>query len=57
MSSDDHILKLKDRHATLEAKIAAEIHRPLPDDDAISAMKREKLWIKDQIAAMERRPD
>lgn len=57
MSSDDQMHKLKDRHATLEAKIEAEVHRPLPDDEAISAMKREKLWIKDQIAAMERRPD
>lgn len=57
MSDGDRIDQLKDRHARLEAAIQSEVGRPHPDELSISAMKREKLRIKDQIAAMERQTD
>lgn len=56
MGSTNRIEQLKDRHAGLEAAIAAEINRPHPDDTTITQMKREKLRIKDAIAEMERQP-
>lgn len=57
MSDGDRIDQLKDRHAHLEAAIQSEVNRPHPDEMSISAMKREKLRIKDRIAAMERQTD
>lgn len=57
MSSTNRIEHLKDRHAGLEAAITAEVNRPHPDDTTVAQMKREKLRIKDEIAAMQRQPD
>jgi hypothetical protein len=44
---------LKTEHAQLEARLDEEAHRPLPDEVLIKEIKREKLRIKDQIAALE----
>jgi len=41
---------LRAKHATLEDKIAQEQRRPLPDEEHLTALKREKLRIKDQMA-------
>ena len=50
-------------HADLEARIDAEVKRPLPDDLLVQRMKRQRLKAKDEIAAIagvmrtvERRP-
>lgn len=44
---------LRDRHGRLEAEIAAEQSRPLPDTARLGAKKRAKLRIKDEIASLD----
>ena len=39
-------------HADLEARIDAEVKRPLPDDLLVQRMKRQRLKAKDEIAAI-----
>ena len=40
---------LEDRHAALEAKLAAETVRPKPDEAALAQLKREKLRLKEEM--------
>lgn len=49
MDTDARISALKERHAALEEKLNEEANRPMPDDAAIHAIKREKLHLKDEI--------
>jgi hypothetical protein len=51
MSLQDRIESLKAKHAALEHAIEAEARRPLPDTEQILELKRQKLRIKDEIAA------
>ena len=53
MSFSEQIDALKTRHRGLEQQIDQEISRPLPNMDMIHDLKRQKLRIKDQIAALE----
>jgi hypothetical protein len=43
----DHLLA---RHAKLDANLAAELKRPLPDPTTLRRLKREKLKLKDAIS-------
>ena len=54
MSMLDHIVALHARHAGLEAAVRLEIARPLPDEQRLSELKRQKLRLKDMIAALAR---
>ena len=54
MSQQDRIEALKEKHASLERAIDEENRRPLPNDDMISDLKRQKLRIKDEIYQLER---
>jgi hypothetical protein len=54
MSLQDRIETLRARHASLEQEIDKEIHRPLPNMDAVTDLKRQKLRIKDEIFQLER---
>jgi len=54
MSQKDRIETLKEQHAALERAIDEENSRPLPNDDMISDLKRQKLRIKDEIYQLER---
>jgi hypothetical protein len=54
MSLQDRIGTLRARHANLEQEIDRESHRPLPNTDAITDLKRQKLRIKDEIFSLER---
>ena len=54
MSVEDRSLALKERHASLERAIDEDTHRPLPNQDAIAELKRQKLRIKDEIYQLER---
>jgi len=54
MSVQDRIEALREKHASLERAIDEETHRPLPNHDAITDLKRQKLRIKDEIAELER---
>ncbi len=49
MNLQSRIETLKDRHATLEMRIANEDHRPQPDGDALSRLKVEKLRLKEEL--------
>lgn len=53
MSTTDRIDTLRDRHASLEAKLEDETSRPLPDESVVLALKRQKLAIKDEIMRLE----
>ena len=53
MSQQDHIEALKAKHAELERAIDEENSRPLPNRDAVSDLKRQKLRIKDEIFSLE----
>jgi hypothetical protein len=49
MSLQSHIEALKDRHASLETRIADEDHRPRPDTEALARLKLEKLRLKEEM--------
>lgn len=44
---------LERRHARLEAKIAQESARPLPDPMRVQWLKRIRLRLKDEVASLE----
>lgn len=46
-----HVESLKAKHAGIEARLHDELARPAPDDTTIRRLKREKLRIKEAIAA------
>lgn len=52
MSFEERIESLKNKHQALEEELHTETHRPQPDDEAISRLKREKLKLKDEIAKL-----
>jgi hypothetical protein len=54
MSMQDHIIALHARHAGLEAAVRLEIARPMPDEQRLSELKRQKLRLKDMIAVLSR---
>ncbi|WP_237213938.1 YdcH family protein [Falsiroseomonas oryziterrae] len=47
---------LEERHAALEARIAEEDHRPRPDADQLSRLKREKLRLKEEMERLKAQP-
>ncbi|CAK0764399.1 DUF465 domain-containing protein [uncultured Gammaproteobacteria bacterium] len=52
MSFEDRIQSLRMKHQTLETELQAETTRPMPDPDAVSRLKREKLKLKDEITRL-----
>ncbi|TVR84117.1 MAG: DUF465 domain-containing protein [Rhodospirillales bacterium] len=52
MSLDERIETLKAKHRALEAAIEQEDARPWPDEVEIHRLKKQKLLIKDEIAAL-----
>ena len=56
MSLQDRIESLRARHRSLEDAIDQEIARPLPNDETIADLKRQKLRIKDEIFQLEHAP-
>jgi hypothetical protein len=49
MSLQAHLETLKERHASLDARITDEDHRPRPDSDALVRLKVEKLRLKEEM--------
>lgn len=47
-----HITALETKHAGLEAQLRDEQNRPSPDMTAIHALKKKKLRIKEELAAL-----
>ena len=54
MSVQDRVEALREKHASLERAIEEESHRPFPNQDAITDLKRQKLRLKDEIFQLER---
>ncbi len=52
--ADEGFDHLQARHAELDKQIRIEERRRVPDEDALSAMKKEKLALKDQLAGVAR---
>ena len=46
-----HLDSLTARHARIDASLAAEMRRPLPDTALVAKLKREKLRLKDEVEA------
>lgn len=46
------IRSLQDQHTRLEEALAEQEARPMPDSLAIASLKRKKLAIKDELAAL-----
>lgn len=53
MALHEHVESLRAKHHNLEAQIAEEMHRPLPDHARVSKLKKEKLRLKEEIERME----
>ena len=47
MTETNHLTALKAKHAALDDAIKEEMARPLPDEAAISNLKRQKLKLKE----------
>jgi len=47
-----HLSALSAKHAGLERQIAAESQRPLPDSRALADLKKQKLRVKEELAAI-----
>jgi len=46
-----HLSALAAKHAGIEKRLADEARRPLPDPIVLSALKKRKLRIKEEISA------
>jgi len=53
MSLQAHLDSLRERHASLEARITDEDHRPRPDSDTLTRLKIEKLHVKEEIERLQ----
>ena len=49
MNLQSRIESLKDRHASLETRIADEDQRPRPDTGVLTRLKLEKLRLKEEL--------
>ena len=47
-----HVSALEAKHAGLEARIVEESQRPQPDSAVLARLKKEKLQIKEELAAL-----
>ena len=47
-----HQAALETKHATLDRRIAEEIHRPLPDAQTVAALKKRKLRLKEELSGL-----
>lgn len=54
MSLQARLESLKERHASLDARIVDEDHRPLPDSLRLAQLKAEKLRVKEEMERLRR---
>lgn len=52
MTLEARIDSLRRKHAHLDEELEYEIHRPFPNGAAIWRLKREKLFLKDEISRL-----
>jgi hypothetical protein len=51
LMANAHREQLANRHARIEANLAAELKRPVPDSALVRRLKAEKLKLKDEISS------
>jgi len=51
MLATAHLNQLKNKHANLDKKIKNELKNPQPDGLLITNLKKQKLFLKDQISS------
>ena len=56
MSLQSRIESLKERHASLETRIADEDQRPRPDSTTLVRLKVEKLRLKEELERLREQP-
>ena len=49
--NSNHVRALEEKHAGIDGKLRQEMSRPSPDPVECSNLKRQKLALKDEIAA------
>lgn len=49
--ASSHVNALQSKHAGLEAQLREEMNRPAPDASTIQHLKKQKLRIKEELAA------
>lgn len=52
MTIQSHLDSLNEQHSHLEHEIDEECHRPQPDSLKLTALKREKLRVKEEITRL-----
>ncbi|MEL6217494.1 MAG: YdcH family protein [Pseudomonadota bacterium] len=52
MSLTSHITQLRQKHETLDREIEQAMRQPATDDLEITAMKRQKLHLKEEITRL-----
>ncbi|QHQ37025.1 YdcH family protein [Algicella marina] len=52
MTMSSHLTELQKKHQTLSLKIEEELRSPAADDLAVATLKRQKLYLKDEIARL-----
>ncbi len=57
MSLQTRLESLKERHSSLETRIADEDQRPRPDSDVLMRLKVEKLRVKEEIERLKSQPE
>lgn len=57
MSAEAHIASLREKHSKLDEEIKQETLKGSSDNVRITALKREKLRIKDEIERLTENPD
>lgn len=55
MSAEEQIAVLKAKHTELDTKLQDQNSRPHPDEQLVSEIKKQKLRIKDELAALDGR--
>ncbi len=53
MSAEEQIAVLKAKHIELDTKLQDQISLPHPDEQLVSEIKKQKLRIKDELAALD----
>jgi hypothetical protein len=53
MSLAAHVSSLEFKHKRLEAMVASEMLRPMPDFTVIQTLKKQKLLIKEELSRLD----
>lgn len=54
MKTEARYQSLRAKHRRIEAKLEAEMQRPLPDSLLLQRLKRRRLLVKDELESWER---